>query len=325
MKSILSFIFLLSVSLASLAQQTQQFTVAVDGSGDYKTIQQAVNAVRDHMQLKVKIFVKDGIYREKLVIPAWKKNISIIGEHKDKTIITNSDYSGKEFPGKDFTGNGKYSTYTSYTVLVQGNDCSLQNLTIENTSGRVGQAVALTVESDRFSANNCDIKGNQDTLYVSKDGRCYFVDCYIEGTTDFIFGEATAVFQHCSIKSLSNSFITAASTTADQKFGFVFLDCELTAAPMVDKVYLGRPWRPYAKTVFINTQMQNHIVPEGWHAWPGDPMFESKDKTAYYAEYHSTGPGAVSENRVKWSKQLSKREASRYTLKNIFGSWNPKG
>lgn len=322
MKSI-KFILLLLVIAFQIKAQVKQITVAQDGHGDFNTIQQAVLSVRDHSQVKVTIVVKDGVYKEKLVIPAWKKNISIIGEHKDRTIISHDDYSGKAFPTKDFTGNGKYSTYTSYTVLVQGNDCSLENLTIENTAGRVGQAVALSVEADRFVAKNCIIKGNQDTLYTSKDGRNYFDSCYIEGTTDFIFGEATVVFQSCTIKSLTNSFITAASTTAEQKFGYVFFDCNLIPSQGVDKAYLGRPWRPYAKTVFIRSSFGKHIIPAGWNAWPGDALFPDKDKTAYYAEYANTGPGADISKRVKWSKQLTKRESRAYTLDNIFNGWNP--
>ena len=300
-----------------------RFTVAQDGSGDYKTIQEAVNAVRDHMQYRVTINVKAGTYHEKLVIPSAKKNIAIIGAGKENTIITNDDYSGKAYPGKDWAGSTKYSTYTSFTVLVRGNDTILENLTIENTAGQVGQAVALHVEADRFAARNCAFLGNQDTLYTSKDGRNYFESCLITGTTDFIFGEATVVFQGCTIQSISNSYITAASTTKEQEYGYVFFDCVLSAGPAATKVYLGRPWRPFAKTVFIRTSMAAHIVPEGWNAWPGDPLFADKDKTAYYAEFQNSGEGASTAKRVSWAKQLSKKEAKKYTLKNIFGSWQP--
>jgi len=300
-----------------------QFTVAQDGSGNYKTVQEAVNAVRDHMQYRVFIYVKPGTYHEKLVVPSAKKNIAIIGASKENTIITNADYSGKPYPGKDWAGNTKYSTYTSFTVLVLGNDCVLENLTIENSSGQVGQAVALHVEADRFAARNCAFLGNQDTLYTSKDGRNYFESCFITGTTDFIFGEATVVFKSCTIESISDSYITAASTTKEQDFGYVFFDCELKAGPGAKKVFLGRPWRPYARTVFIRTLMGAHIIPEGWNAWPGDPLFAGKDKTAYYAEFENSGAGGATAQRVPWAKQLSKKEAKKYTLKNIFRSWLP--
>ncbi|MBK0383093.1 pectin esterase [Pedobacter sp. SD-b] len=317
------FLFLSSVTVSAQAQKFK-FVVAQDGSGDFKTIQEAVNAVRDHSQQEVTIEIKEGIYNEKLVIPSWKKNIKLIGESKEKTIITNDDFSGKPFPiATDFTGNPKYSTYTSYTVYVQANDCVLENLTIQNTAGRVGQAVALNVEADRVSIKNCNILGNQDTLYLAKDGRNYLENCYIEGTTDFIFGEATAVFQNCTIKSLTNSFITAASTSCNQQFGFVFFDCKLIADSGVDKAFLGRPWRPYAKTVFIHCNLGTQILPEGWDPWKGDAMFPDKEKTVFYAEYQNTGAGSKTQNRVNWSHQLTSAEAKEYNLKNIFCNWKP--
>jgi pectinesterase len=325
MKKLSIFIFLLTLMLGLQAQQLPlKFTVAQDNSGDFKTIQEAVNKVRDHSQQVVTIFIKNGIYKEKLVIPSWKKNIALIGENKEKTIITNDDYSGKDFPNKDFTGNTKYSTYTSYTILMQANDCRIENITIQNTAGRVGQAVALMIEADRCLVKNCNILGNQDTLYTAKDGRNYFKDCHIEGTTDFIFGEATVVFENCTIKSLQNSYITAASTTKEQAFGFVFLNCKLIAADGIDKVYLGRPWRPFAKTVFMNTEIAAHIKPVGWDPWKGDAMFPDKEKTVFYAEYQNFGPGAAISTRVKWARQLTSAEAKKYNLKNIFKDWISK-
>ncbi|RYE16694.1 MAG: pectin esterase, partial [Sphingobacteriaceae bacterium] len=239
----------------------KMITVAQDGSGDFKTIQDAVNAVRDLSQEKVTIHIKKGIYHEKLIIPSWKINIALVGEDRENTIISNNNYSGQNLPaGKDASGRTAYNTYTSYTVLVQGRDFSAENLTIENTAGRVGQAVALHVEGDRCIIKNCKLLGNQDTLYAgTESSRQFYQNCYIEGTTDFIFGEATVIFQYCTIKSLVNSFITAASTTPRQKFGFVFFDCELIADTSAKKVYLGRPWRPYARTVFIRTKMGNQI------------------------------------------------------------------
>lgn len=306
-----------------------EINVAQDGSGDYKTIQEAVNAVRDLGERRVKIFIKNGVYQEKLVIPSWKTNLSLIGQDKDRTIITYADFSGKTYPqGKDAFGKDKFSTFTSYSVLIQGNGIVIENLTISNTAGRVGQAVALHVEGDRFIIKNCKILGFQDTLYTATaQSRQYYQDCYIEGTTDFVFGEATAVFQRCTINSLSNSYVTAAATRAGQQFGFVFLNCKLTAGDQVTKVYLGRPWRPYAKTVFINCAMGSHIVPEGWNAWPGDAMFPDKEKTTWYAEFASTGEGAKVNNRVSWSQQLTAKDIKIYTLKNIFGGtdhWNPE-
>ncbi len=310
---------------ASAQQPTypSYLVVAQDGSGNYATIQEAVNAVRDLSQVQVTIFIKKGVYHEKLVVPSWKTMISLVGESRDSTVITNDDYSGKSYPGKDAYGKDKYSTYTSYTVLIQGNDCRVENLTIQNTAGRVGQAVALHVEGDRSVVKNCRLLGNQDTLYVATESsRQLYQDCHIEGTTDFIFGEATVLFQHCVIKSLTNSYITAAATTPRQQFGFVFEDCELTADTSAKKVYLGRPWRPHAKTVFIRTVMGAHILPQGWDNWRN----AENEKTVLYAEFNSTGPGAGTAARVKWSKQLNAKQVKRYTVANIFAGavpWDP--
>ena len=321
--------FCLSGTLTAQEKYPAVLTVAQDGSGDYKTIQDAVNSVRDLGKMEVRIMIKKGIYREKLIVPSWKTNVTLVGEDEASTVITNADYSGKRNPiGLDQYQSGKVNTFTSYTVLVQGDNFRAEHLTIENASGRVGQAVALHVEADRAVFKNCRLLGNQDTLYAAtSSSRQYYQNCYIEGTTDFIFGEATAVFQSCIIKSLQNSYITAAATTVGQEFGFVFFDCRLISDPVINKVFLGRPWRPFAKTVFIRTEMDGHIAAEGWQAWPGDPMFPNKEKTAYYAEYESRGPGANPKGRVGWSKQLNSLELKKYTIANIFNGntpWLPK-
>lgn len=320
MKKLLLSILMLSVPLILLGQAVtypSHFTVAQDGSGDYKTIQEAVNAVRDLSQQQVSIYIKKGTYHEKLVIPSWKTRISLIGEDKENTIITNNDFSGKVNPqGKDAFGKDKFTTYSSYTVLVQGNDVVIKNLTITNASGPVGQAVALHVEGDRCAVINCRLLGNQDTVYAATEGsRQFYKDCYIEGTTDFIFGEATAVFQHCDIRNLKDSFITAPATTPRQQFGFVFINCRLVAADSVMKVFLGRPWRPYAKAVFIGTDMQSPIVAAGWDNWRN----AENERTAFFAEYKSTGKGAGAGSRAAWSHQLTDAEAKKYTIKNVLG------
>ena len=300
------------------------FVVAQDGSGNFKTIQEAINAVRDLSQVQVKIYIRKGVYHEKLVVPSWKTNISLVGDNADSTIITNDDYSGKAWPiGHDPSGKDKFNTFTSYTLLVQGNDFTAENLTIQNAAGRVGQAVALHVEGDRCRVIRCRLLGNQDTLYAAtEDSRQFYQDCYIEGTTDFIFGEATAVFQRCVIRSLINSFVTAASTRPGRPFGFVFLDCRLVADSSVHKAFLGRPWRPYSNVVYIRTEMGGHIIPAGWDNWKNP----ENEKTAFYAEYESTGPGSNVSGRVAWSRQLSKKEAERYTVNNVLSGgdgWHP--
>ena len=291
-----------------------RLTVAQDGSGDYRTVQEAVMAVRDFMQVPATIFIKNGTYHEKLLVPPQKTNITLVGESKEGTIITYGDYSGDA---------AQHSTYTSATVRVEANDFGAENITFENSAGRVGQAVALHVEGDRATFRNCRLLGNQDTLFLAvENSRQYYQNCYIEGTTDFIFGSSVAVFDHCIIHSKTDSYITAASTWPRQAFGLVFLNCKLTAAPEATKVYLGRPWRPHARTVFLSTEMGAHIRPEGWDNWR-DP---ANEQTAYYAEYQSTGPGANPQGRVKWARQLTAKEAKRYTLKTIFAgnaAWEP--
>ena len=288
---------------------TQQYdaTVAADGSGDYKTIQEAINNSKSFPYQRVEIFIKNGVYNEKVRVPEWNSNISFIGESKENTIITYNDHFKK-------IAKGRNSTFYTSTVLIEGNDFIAKNLTIQNTSGEIGQAIALSINADRCYIENCNILGNQDTVYLSGEGfRQYFINCYIEGTTDFIFGSATALFENCTIHSKSNSYITAASTPKEILYGFVFNQCKLTANKDVTQVYLGRPWRIYSKTVFINCEMGSHIRPEGWHNWSK----KEAEKTAFFAEYNSIGKGAKSNKRVLWSHQLKKSEVKEYSIKNI--------
>jgi pectinesterase len=303
---------------SSLFATTYDFVVAKDGSGNYKTIKEAVTACRDYAERDYFIFVKRGIYDEKLVIPTWKTRISIIGEDVDSTIICYNDYSGKI----DSTGK-KLNTFTSFSGLVAGNNITFENITFINSAGRVGQAVAVHVEGDRCVFRNCKLIGNQDTLFAAgENSRQYFVGCYIEGTTDFIFGPATAVFENCTIKSKTNSYVTAASTLPAREFGYVFLNCKLIADSSAKKVFLGRPWRLYAHVAFINCELGGHIVPEGWHNWG---KLEA-EKTAKYFEYQNTGAGANFNARVDWAKQLTDDEVKKYSVPNILkgvDNWNP--
>lgn len=293
--------------------------VAQDGSGDFTTIQKAINSIRDFGPAEALVKIKAGTYNEKIVIPSSKHKITFQGENKENTIITNDDYSGK----MDAL-NEKMTTFNSYTFLVMSDDIKISDITIRNSSCNQGQAVALHVEGDHFIMKNSNILGCQDTLYTGGNhSRQYYENCFIEGTTDFIFGSATVVFKNCIIKSLANSYITAASTDQSKSFGYVFFDCKLIAKEGITKVFLGRPWRPYAKTVFINTEMGSHIVAEGWNPWSGDKMFPDKDKTAFYAEYGSKGEGGNISKRVCWSYQLTKKELKNYTLEKIFNGWNP--
>lgn len=291
----------------------KKITVAQDGSGDFKTVQAAIDAANTEKE-SVLIYIKKGIYKEKIVIPSSKPGLKLVGENKDNTIITYDDYSGKPNPNS----KRNIGTSDSYTLLVRADDVRIENLSIENTWCDKGQAVSLHVKGTRFVIKNSRILGCQDTLLTDGDGTYQFYqNCYIEGTTDFIFGPAIAVFENCIIRSKKDSYITAASTPENQEFGYVFLNCVLIADANVTKVFLGRPWRPYAKTVFMNCNLGKHILPEGWNPW-ADERFADKTKTAFYAEYNNEGKGAKTNKRVSWSHQLTKEEAAKYTLKNIF-------
>ncbi|MFC0773621.1 pectinesterase family protein [Terrimonas alba] len=316
-KKIIYALFLVClISSSSFAQTTnpQQykyvFTVAKDGTGDYKYIQDAIDAMRVFPLAPVTLYIKNGVYNEKIELPANNTDVTFIGESVEKTIITFNDYSGR----------GKLTTFTSYTAKISGNRFVAENITFVNSAGPVGQAVALYVDADKAVFKNCRFIGNQDTIYASgENSRQYFLNCFMEGTTDFIFGPATAVFQHCTIRAKSNSYITAANTPAGKKFGFVFLDCKVIADSAVNKLYLGRPWRAWSKTVFIHCELPKVIVAAGWDNW-GNP---ENEKTVYYAEHKNTGTGADTTQRVAWSKQLSDKDAKDYTLESIFLGCNP--
>ena len=314
MRKVLGLLLLLSVVSAAWAQERQDtIVVSRDGTGNFRTLQEAIESARAFMDYTVTIYVKNGVYKEKVIVPSWVENIDIIGEDRDKTIITYDDHANIN----------KMGTFRTYTVKVEGSDITFKNLTIENNAAQLGQAVALHTEGDRLKFINCRILGNQDTIYTgAKFTRLYFKDCYIDGTTDFIFGPSTALFEDCIIHSKRNSYVTAASTPKEAKYGYVFKHCKLTAEPGVDKVYLGRPWRPYAYTLFIECELGKHIVLAGWHNWGK----QSNEETAHYMEYKNTGEGANASERVAWSKQLTKKEAEAVTVDAIFrtqSDWNP--
>mgnify|MGYP000410656177 FL=1 len=314
MRKVLGLLLLLSVVSAAWAQERQDtIVVSRDGTGNFRTLQEAIESARAFMDYTVTIYVRNGVYKEKVIVPSWVENIDIIGEDRDKTIITYDDHANIN----------KMGTFRTYTVKVEGSDITFKNLTIENNAAQLGQAVALHTEGDRLKFINCRILGNQDTIYTgAKFTRLYFKDCYIDGTTDFIFGPSTALFEDCIIHSKRNSYVTAASTPKEAKYGYVFKHCKLTAEPGVDKVYLGRPWRPYAYTLFIECELGKHIVLAGWHNWGK----QSNEETARYMEYKNTGEGANTSERVAWSKQLTKKEAEAVTVDAIFrtqSDWNP--
>jgi pectinesterase len=295
---------------ANPQQYKYVFTVAKDGTGEYSSIQDAIDAMRVYPLAPITLYIKNGVYNEKIEVPATNVDVTFIGENVDSTIIVWNDFSGK----------GKHTTFTSYTAKISGNRFRAENITFSNAAGPVGQAVALHVDADKAVFKNCKFLGNQDTIFTGgEDARQYFVDCYIEGTTDFIFGPATALFQNCSIRAKSNSYITAASTAKGKSYGYVFSNCKITADSAVNKLYLGRPWRANAKTVFFNCELPKVIVPAGWDNWSNP----ENEKTVFYAEYKSKGEGAAPDKRVKWSKQLTDKQAQWYSPASIF-SFNVK-
>nr|WP_321411968.1 pectinesterase family protein [uncultured Carboxylicivirga sp.] len=309
-KSLLLLLFASVFYSALGCENDYDFVVASDGSGDFVKVQEAINAVPDFRKKVTTIFIKKGTYKEKLILAASKVNVTLIGENKEQTVITYDDYASK----KNRFGE-EIGTTGSSGFFVFGNDFTARNLTFENSAGPVGQAVAVRVEGDRVVFDNCKFLGHQDTLYPhGKGSRQYYRNCYIEGTVDFIFGWSVAVFDRCDIFCKEEGYVTAASTEKDQEYGFVFLNCKITGNAEDSTFYLGRPWRPYAKTVFINCYLDKQIKPEGWHNWGSS----EKEKTAYYAEYNSKGPGALSKNRVDWSFQLSDDEIQKYTPDKIL-------
>lgn len=309
----------LAVNAANKYDNPDTLFVARDGTAEFRNIDDAIEVCRAFMEYHKVIFVKKGTYKEKLIVPSWLTNIEICGEDRDNTIITYDDHANVFIPGTD----RKMGTFRTYTVRVDGNDITFRNITIENNAARLGQAVALHTQGDRLTFVNCRILGNQDTVYTGGiNTRLYFKDCHIEGTTDFIFGPSTAWFENCTILSRTDSYITAASTPQNVEYGYVFNRCKIVAAEGVSKVYLGRPWRPYAHTLFMNCQLGKHILPVGWHNWNNT----QNETTARYCEYDNHGEGAATKERAAWTRQLTRKEAAKVTLENVFrqnGGWIP--
>jgi pectinesterase len=299
--------------------QTQKIVVAQDGSGQYKTVQEAFNAIPLNNQKPITVFVKKGVYKERLLLDSTKNFVTLVGEDKEQTILTYNNHVG--MPPVD----GKMmSTPGSASFFIYAGDFIARNITFQNDAGfTAGQAVAVFSWGDKLVFDNCRFVGFQDVLYTSgPKSRQYYRNCYIEGTTDFIFGPATCVFQDCLINSKKNSHVTAAGTTQDSKFGYVFFNCKLTGDTSLHNVSLGRPWRPYAAVAYIHCNIGPHIKPEGWSNWNQTESY----KTARYSEYKNTGPGANLSARVSWSRQLTDDEVKIYTLKNILGgpdNWDP--
>ena len=305
------------VAEARAAQTT--LVVAADGTGQYKTVQDAINAVpqtttRDNPAV---IRIKPGTYKELIYVQREKHFVRLVGEDASKTILTfdlNANLAGP---------NGKpIGTFRTPSTYIDADDFTAENITFENSAGPVGQALAIRVDGDRVTFRHCRFLGWQDTILLNR-GRQYFEDCYIAGHVDFIFGGATAFFERCHIHCLRDGYITAASTPAGEPFGFVFSHCEITGETPQVRTYLGRPWRPFASVVYLDTKMSEAVRPAGWHNWDQP----EREQTVRYAEYGSTGPGANPRARVLWSHQLTEAQAKAITVERVLGGadgWNPK-
>lgn len=308
MKHLWSLIVFLGIAASTHAMVKTRYVVAQDGSGDFTSIQAAIQACSSFPYQRITIFIKNGTYHEKVFVPEWNSHLSLIGENRDSVRIVHGDYFSK-------INKGPNSTFYTPTLLVEGNDFHAENLTVINDAGPVGQAIAVSVHATRCTFVNCRFLGNQDTLYLTGESfLSYFRDCYVEGTTDFIFGQASAYFESCDIHCKANSYIAAASTTPGARFGLVFHRCRITRDPSVTAVYLGRPWRRYAQTVYLECHMGPFIHPGAWDNWRNP----ANEQTVLYGEYRSSGPGA-SIPRVPWAHTFHRAEARRFSLQALFG------
>lgn len=301
---------------------TPDAVVAADGSGDFTSLNEAI--AKAPMRTGAAdprwfIRVKPGVYRERVYVQRERGNIRVSGDDPETTRVE-FDVHAKT-PGADGKPVGTFGTPT---VQIDGDGMLWEDITLANTAGPVGQALALRADGDRLAFRRCRFLGWQDTILVNR-GRHYFEDCRIEGHVDFIFGAATAYFSRCHIHVLRDGYITAASTPEGAAHGYVFADCRVTTAPEVKKgVYLGRPWRDFAQTVFLRTELAGNIRAEGWHNW-NKPDAE---RTTFYAEFGSTGPGAAPDKRVSWAKKLTESDAAALTPQTVLSGpdgWNPLG
>ncbi len=307
---------MLALLTVTVSAQTNLY-VAADGSAQFTSVQKAIMAVpsgsRDN---PVIIHIAPGTYKEIIYVQREKCFFRLVGDNPTNTILSFNLYAGIT----NVDGN-PIGTFRTPSATIDADDFTAENLTFENSAGPIGQALAIRVDGDRASFRNCRFLGWQDTIFLNR-GRQYFDDCYICGHVDFIFGAATAWFEHCHINCLGNGYITAASTPVDQPYGFVFSHCTITGDKPGVETYLGRPWRIYASTIFLNCEMSDVVRPVGWFDWKKPEAHQ----TARYAEYNNTGAGANPTARPDWTKQLSKSEASKITVRKVLGgtdNWDP--
>jgi pectinesterase len=293
------------------AKQLRAKTVSLYGHGDYRTVQEAIIASRPNETIRL----SPGVYFEHVIVPKGKRGLQLIGEDATRTVITFCRTA------QVINADGKpYGTSDSASVVIQADGLRMEHITFENSAGRgkyVGQAVAIKTLSDRLTFRHCRFLGWQDTLYATGQGRQLYQNCYIEGDVDFIFGHAAAVFEQCTIHSKGAGYITAQARDTEKEIGgYVFQNCVLTAAPDVaaGTVYLGRPWRDYARVVYINCVMGAHIRPEGWDNWRNP----AREKTAFFAEIGSQGNGANPEKRVAWARTITPEEALHFAPRRFL-------
>lgn len=324
--------------------QLYRAVVAQDGSGDYTSIQDAILSIRDYSpEGRLHILVRKGVYEEKVIVPAYKTNITLVGEDRDSTVLIWHDHANLQqtghfegvvlgstadamgHAGRQSTARGhRLGTFESYTLKVYGEGFECENMTIVNDA-RGGQAIALHNESDRSIFRHCAFLGFQDTMFNGNArSRQLFVDCYIEGAVDYVFGPATVWMEQCHLHSIGDGYLTAASTPAENPYGYVFNNCKVTASTDVKRLHLGRPWRNHASVLFMACELPSLLQPTGWDNW-NDPKREA---TVRFAEYHNTGAGAATAHRVSWSRQLSDAEAGLVTLSRVFAQsadqWQPR-
>jgi pectinesterase len=294
-----------------------EIVVAPDGSGQFKTIQEAVMSVpAGTRESPVVIRIRPGTYKELLYVQREKRFFSLVGEDAATTIVTHELHA-------NMTGlDGKpIGTFRTPTVTIDADDFTAENVTFENSAGPVGQALAVRVDGDRAVFRRCRFLGWQDTIFLNR-GRQYFEDCFVSGHVDFIFGGATAYFERCAIVCRREGYVTAASTPEGEPHGFVFANGTLRGETPEVRAYLGRPWRANSSVAFVNTEMSDVVRPAGWHNW----NLPEREKTARYAEFGSSGKGANPSGRVAWSRQLTAAEAKALTAQKVLGGadgWDP--
>ncbi len=339
MKKIYFFLLLVFASTKISAQYS--LTVAQDGSGNYTTVQAAINAAPTGQTVAYTIYIKNGKYKEQITVPSNKPFIQLIGQSVADVVLYFDSYAGAPV-----TGGGTVGTQNSASFTINASDFAATNITFANTfnydsvsaAGITGlQAVAVTINADRSAFKNCRFLGNQDTLYTKGSGavRHYFKNCYIDGIIDFIFGSSIDLFDSCVVYPKSrlaggNSYITAANTPPGQSYGYVFRDCRVLSNSGNTMYYLGRPWQnstgssPLAnnKVVFLASRLPYTVRSDGWSTWDAG----TNTSLIYNGEYKSRNlDGSLTNvaSRVTWSYQLSQADSATYTFANLFGTWDP--